>query len=326
MLHDPFRLSPKSLPLQRMNREQLKNTLLAIVACLLWSSAFVGIKIGLPYTTPLQFAGIRFFISGLLVLPVAIYYNPRFLQIFREHYRFILFIGFLQTFLQYALFYTGIDKVPGSVGAIVIGSGPLFIAIVAHFFVPGDKMNLRKAGIILFGFSGIILVSLGRNEGIDHAVRLVGILILVGNNLISGISNVVIALEKKKIPPLVLSSVSMISGGLVLFLFSIPVEGLDLSLKPLPYYLSLGWLSMLSAVAISIWVILLKKPGVKVSDLNMWKFLIPVAGAILAWTILPGESPDLLSVLGMLITAIALVIISRNQLIAGVNGYGNRSK
>jgi len=185
-----------------MNPEKLKNTLLAIAACLLWSSAFVGIKIGLPYTTPLQFAGIRFFISGLLVLPVAVYYNPRFLQIFREHFRFILFLGLLQTFLQYALFYTGIDKVPGSVGAIVIGSGPLFIAIVAHFFVPGDTMNLKKAGIILFGFSGIILVSLGRNEGIDHAVRLVGILILVGNNIISGISNVIIALEKKKIPPL----------------------------------------------------------------------------------------------------------------------------
>jgi len=35
-----------------MNPEKLKNTLLAIAACLLWSSAFVGIKIGLPYTTP----------------------------------------------------------------------------------------------------------------------------------------------------------------------------------------------------------------------------------------------------------------------------------
>lgn len=309
-----------------MHPEKLKNTLLAISACLLWSSAFVGIKIGLPYTTPLQFAGTRFFISGLLVLPVALYHNPRFLQIFRENSRFILFLGLLQTFLQYALFYTGIDKVPGSVGAIVIGSGPLFIAIVAHFFVPGDTMNFKKAGIILFGFSGIILVSVGRSEGIDNAVRMVGILILVGNNIISGFSNVIIALEKKKIPPLVLSSVSMIFGGLLLFLFSIPVEGLDLSPKPLPYYLSLGWLSMLSAVAISIWVVLLKKPGVKVSDLNMWKFLIPVSGAILAWLILPGESPDLLSVLGMVITGAALIIISRNQLIAHANGDRKRSK
>ena len=53
---------------------KLKISLQAILACLLWSSASIGIKIGLPYTSTLQFAGIRFFISGLLVLPVAIYF------------------------------------------------------------------------------------------------------------------------------------------------------------------------------------------------------------------------------------------------------------
>lgn len=302
---------------------RLHITLQAILACLLWSSAFVGIKIGLPYTTPLQFAGIRFFISGLMVLPVAIYYNPAFLRIMRANIRFILLLGFLQTFLQYALFYTGIAKVPGSLGAIVIGSGPLFIALMAHFFMPGDKMNLKKSGIILFGFSGIVLVSLGRNGDPGSALRMTGILILIANNIVSGITNVVIALEKKKIPPLVLSSTSMIIGGLALFLFSIPVEGLNPSPKPVAYYLSLGWLSMLSAVAISIWTILLKKPGVLISDLNLWKFLIPVAGALLAWMILPEESPDWLSVAGMAITAIALILINRHtRLLARKNAAG----
>jgi drug/metabolite transporter (DMT)-like permease len=303
-----------------MSTDKLKVMLQAILACLLWSSAFVGIKIGLPYTTPLQFAGIRFFISGLLVLPVAVYYNPGIMQVVRDNFRFIIFLGLLQTFLQYALFYTGIDKVPGSVGAIVIGSGPLFVAIVAHFFMPGDKLSLKKTGIILFGFSGIVLVSVGRNDAADAAVRMVGILILIGNNIVSGFTNVIIAMEKKKIPPLVLSSTSMIFGGLVLFLFSVPVEGLDLSPKPLPYYLSLGWLSMLSAVAISLWTILLKKPGVVVSDLNLWKFLIPVSGAILAWIILPDESPDALSIAGMVITGIALIIISRYNHLVAMNG------
>ncbi len=302
---------------------RLHITLQAILACLLWSSAFVGIKIGLPYTTPLQFAGIRFFISGLLVLPVAIYYNPAFLRIMRANIRFILLLGFLQTFLQYALFYTGIAKVPGSLGAIVIGSGPLFIVLMAHFFMPGDKMNLKKSGIILFGFSGIVLVSLGRNGDPGSALRLTGILILIANNIVSGITNVVIALEKRKIPPLVLSSTSMIIGGLALFLFSIPVEGFNPSPKPAAYYLSLGWLSMLSAVAISIWTILLKKPGVLISDLNLWKFLIPVAGALLAWMILPEESPDWLSVTGMAITAIALILINRHtRLLARKNAAG----
>jgi len=294
-----------------MSNPKLSISVQAIIACLLWSSAFVGIKLGLPYTTPLQFAGIRFFISGLLVLPVAIYFNPHFLTVVRSNAKFILFLAFMQTFLQYALFYTGIDKVPGSVGAIIIGSGPLFIAIVAHFFMPDDKLNLRKSLVILFGFSGIVLVSVGRYSGAEGTVQLIGIMILIGNNIISGFSNVIIALEKKSIPPLVLSSSSMIIGGMALFLFSIPVEGLDLSPKPLPYYVSLGWLSILSALAISIWVILLKKPGVVVSDLNLWRFLIPVAGALLAWIILPDETSDWISITGMIITGLALILISR---------------
>lgn len=294
-----------------MPARRLNITFQAIIACLLWSSAFVGIKIGLPYTTPLQFAGIRFFISGLLVLPVALYFSRDYLAVLRSNAKFLLFLGMLQTFLQYALFYTGINMVPGAVGAIVIGSGPLFIAIVVHFFIPGDQMNLKKTLIILFGFSGIVLVSIGKNDAAGHSVRLLGILILVGNNIISGFTNVIIAMEKKKIPPLVLSSSSMIFGGLLLFLFSIPVEGFHFSPKPMPYYLSLGWLSILSAVAISIWVILLKKPEVVVSELNMWRFLIPVAGAILAWTILPDESPDWVSAGGMIITGAALILISR---------------
>lgn len=300
-----------------MISEKLRQSFLAIITCLLWSSAFAGIKIGLPFTTPLQFAGTRFFISGLLVLPVALYYNPNFLGVFRANIRFILLIGLMQTFLQYALFYTGIDMVPGAVGAIVIGSGPLFIAIVAHFFVPGDQINMKKAMIILFGFSGVVLVSLGRNgEVAGESLKLIGILILIGNNIISGISNVIIALEKKKIPPLVLSSASMIFGGGLLFLFSIPIEGWAPSVKPLPYYLSLGWLSILSAVAISLWVTLLKKPGIVVSELNMWKFLIPVVGAILAWILLPAESPDWISIVGMIITGVALIFISRQNMIS----------
>ncbi len=293
-----------------MDGYKLNITLPAVLACLLWSSAFVGIKLGLPYTTPLQFAGIRFFISGLLVLPVAIYYNPKFLIFFRENIKFILSLGLLQTFLQYALFYTGISKVPGSVAAIVIGSGPLFIALVAHYFMPDDKISWKKGSIILFGISGVALVSLGRGHGSEGAIQLIGILILIGNNIISGFTNVIIALEKKKIPPMVLSSGSMIFGGLLLFLFSIPLEGFDFSPKPIQYYLSLTWLSMLSAVAITIWVTLLKRPNIVVSDLNLWKFIIPVFGAFLAWLVLPDETPDWISVSGMLITGAALILLN----------------
>lgn len=294
-----------------MSDSRLNSTLLAILACLLWSSAFAGVKIGLQFTTPLQFAGTRFFISGMLVFPLALKINPSYFRVIRKQWRMILLIAFLQTFLQYALFYTGINLIPAAAGAIVIGSQPLFVALVAHFMMPGDRMTLKKTLVILFGILGVVLVSMSKDPGSATGhIALLGIMLLVAINILSGFSNVIIAREKGKIPPLVLSSASMIIGGGALFLVSLLLEGYQAAPKPGVYYISLGWLSMLSAIAISIWTILLKRPGIKVSDLNFWKFLIPLFGAMLSWILLPSEKPAPVTLSGMLIIASSLVILN----------------
>lgn len=294
-----------------MGHSRLSTAVLAIITCLLWSSAFAGIKIGLQYSPPLQFAGIRFFISGLLVLPLAYRLNPDYFGQAASNWKFILLFAFLQTFLQYILLYTGITLIPGAVTAMLIGSQPLFIAVVAHFFMPGDRITWRKAAVVMVGITGVVLVSLGKDPASRTGrVALTGILLMVGVNIISGINNVIIAREKRRIPPLVISSASMLIGGLGLFLFSIPVEGIHLGPKPAAYWLSLGWLSMLSAVAISIWLTLLKRPGIVVSDLNLWKFLIPLSGALLSWWLVPGEQPEVISIAGMSIIALSLVFLN----------------
>ncbi len=293
-----------------MNIFRTSTSIPAIFTCLLWASAFVGIKIGLPYTTPLNFAGLRFFISGLLIFPFAGGLSFYIASI-RKHWKIVLLISLLQTFLQYALFYQGINRVPASLAAIIIGAQPLFIAFVAHFLMPGDKLNWKKLLIYLFGFSGIILVSLGRhNFSISEEAKISGIIFLILVNIIAGFSNVFVAKDGTKIPALVLSSSTMLFGGFILYLFSLPIEGFTSLHQPVQYYFSLLYLSILSALAISIWFILLKRPGVKVSDLNFWKFLIPLAGAVLAWLILPGEIINIYALLGMLIIAASLLMLN----------------
>lgn len=283
---------------------------MAIIACLLWSSAFTGVKIGLEYNTPLQFAGTRFFISGLMILPFTGGLRNTW-KVVVEKRRIVLLIAFLNTFLQYTLFYTGLNLVPAALGAIVIGAGPLFIALMAHFMMPGDRMNLARLLIFILGFSGIVLVSLGRNKFIPLGeVGLAGIILLLGVNIVSGLGNVYVAKDASGIPPFILSSSSMIIGGAVLFLFSLLVEGFHPGNKPPVYYGALAWLSFLSAAAFSIWFTLLKRPGVKVSNLNFWKFLIPMVGAILAWIIIPEEKPTLIAIAGMLIIALSLLALN----------------
>jgi len=296
-----------------LKRLRSSTSIPAIFACFLWASAFVGIKLGLQYTTPMNFAGARFIIAGLLILPFTggIW---AFVSSVRKHWKIVILISFLQTFLQYALFYHGLDLVPASLAAIIIGSQPLFIAFVTHFMMPGDSLNWKKLLIYLLGISGIVLVSFGRQEfSISEEVKITGIGLLILVNIIIGFSNVFVSKDGKKINALVLSSSSLLIGGTLLFLVSIPLEGLTSLRQPLQYYISLAWLSMLSAVAISIWFVLLKRPGVKVSELNFWKFIIPLAGAVMAWLILPDEKINFYAVSGMIIIAASLVLLHINK-------------
>jgi drug/metabolite transporter (DMT)-like permease len=207
------------------------------------------------------------------------------------------------------MFYTGINMIPAAVAAIVIGSQPLFIALVANFIMPGDRMTLSKTLVILLGIAGVALVSFGKDpQSATGHIAMAGILLMLGINILSGFSNVLVAREKGKVPPLVISSSSMLLGGAALFIFSIPFEGIHFESKPPIYFISLSWLSLLSAIAISIWIILLKRPGIKVSDLNLWKFLIPLFGALFSWILLPAEQPQALTTAGMFIITLALVI------------------
>lgn len=287
-----------------------QTTFLAIIACLLWASAFVGVKIGLKYHTPLQFAGIRFAISGLLLLPV-IHNYKRYSKEVKANFGYVCLIALLQIVLQYSFFYMGVNLVPASISAMIVGSGPLFVALLAHFFATNDRMTGYKTGSILLGVAGVAVITLGRKSLPSGAeIALLGVVYLLLNNFSSAITNVVIARKKQSISPMVLTSSSLFIGGVFMFVISFPIEGIPQKAFPTEYYVALAWLSFLSAAAISIWNTLLRRPSVKVSELNVWKFLIPVAGAILSWIILPNESPDLVSVSGMILIGLSLVIIN----------------
>jgi len=281
---------------------------LAVFACLLWSTAFAGVKIGLEYFKPLGFAGIRFMISGMILMPFAI--KGLRAGALKENLKSILLISLFQTFILYALFYLGINIVPASISAIIIGSSPVISAIVAHFAMEDDRLTLRRYISFLFGVGGIVLIAVTRNP-LEPAgfIELLGIMALLGSSISSAVGNVIVARNKTSISPVLLASSQIFLGGLMLFLVSIFAEGIPDFRQPPVFYGTLAWLSLLSASAFSIWFTILKKGTLKVSEINMWKFIIPVSGAVLSWIILPGESPGIASVTGMILVSIAILII-----------------
>lgn len=285
---------------------------MAVVACLMWSTGAAGIKIGLQYDTPLHFAGLRFIIAGLMILPFTAKPSA-FIRMLRENIKLVISVIILQMLINYSFFYLGMDLVPGALGAIIIGSQPLIVAVVAALMHEDEKLTLGKMATIIFGISGVVLISAGRQAlHIGSAAELLGVIMILGANIAASASNVLVSLKSRGMNPLVLSSFSLGTGGLILFLFSFPLEGMNKGSMPLLYWLDLLWLSFMSASAFSLWFKLLQLPYVKVSELNLWKFIIPVAGAIFSWLLVPGEHPEWLTLTGMFIITISLLLFYVN--------------
>lgn len=281
----------------------------AILACLLWGSAFAGAKIGFQYAPPIYLSGLRFMLAGMLLMPV-IYIKGINIFATIRYWRFMLLFAFMQTFLQYGLFFMGLDKVPGATAAIIIGGGPLFVAIMAHFFLNNDKMTLKKIIAIILGLSGVVFISLAKGDfTTDNSAFYPGVGLLLLSNIVGGYTNIMVVKSKHNISPIALTSFANFMGGFMLLITSFFIEKPEIKTYPWEFYAALLWLAFIPAAGFSIWYSLLQRPEVKVSELNMWKFIVPVTGCILSWIMLPDEKPDIPSIIGIIIITVALQIL-----------------
>jgi len=173
---------------------------------MLWSTAYAGIKLGLQFDTPFHFAGMRFIISGLMILPFTV--KPAlYIEMVRVHWKVVAWVTTLQILVNYSLFYQGLNLVPGALGAVIVGSQPLVTAVVASMMHKDDKLTRKKIVTIVFGISGVILISAGRQAfKLGTAIELLGVLMILGGNIATATSNVIVSVKSKGINPFVLSS------------------------------------------------------------------------------------------------------------------------
>jgi drug/metabolite transporter (DMT)-like permease len=199
--------------------------------------------------------------------------------------------------------------VAGATASIIVGSGPLITAVMTHFFLKNDKMDRFKILSILLGLLGIVIIIVNSKPLTPVGQKEVfGILLLLGNSSLTSFANIKVAQMKNGISGVFLTSNQMLWGGLILIGMGRVFEGPINLVHPTEFYIALVWLALVSSIAFSIWFFLIQVDNVKVSDLNMFKFFIPVSGAIISWALLPGESPNLSSIIGMICVFGALVV------------------
>lgn len=152
--------------------------------CVIFGANFVAIKLSLGGLGVFTCATLRFGVGALLIALLA-RLRGQSLRLERRMVRPVLLLCAVFT-VQIALFYVGLDKTHASRGTLISNLQPFVVLVLAHYFIPGDRITLPKLAGIVLGFTGVFLVfsggeTLGRNLRIGDTVVLAAVLIWSAN-------------------------------------------------------------------------------------------------------------------------------------------------
>ena len=262
--------------------------LLALVCTFLWGSASPCIKLGYAYFqipssetwTQVLFAGIRFILAGVLTVLIGSVLNRKMLVPTRSSLPSIAKLALFQTILQYIFFYIGLAHNSGVKASIINGSNTFFVILLASLLFHQEKLNFKKVAGCVIGFAGVIVVSIN-GKSIDMDLSLMGDGSLFLCAISYAVSSCLMKNYSKKDNPVMLSGYQFIFGGIVMVILGLIMGG-RISHVSVSAILMLFYLACISAVAYSLWGILLKHNPV--SKVAIFGFTNPVFGVLLsAW-------------------------------------------
>ena len=144
--------------------------------CTLFGANAVAIKYSLLGIGPFTAAGIRFSIAGMAIYLWARFTGRPFaLQKGQVLQILIICIGFT---LQLGLLYVGFGKTTASRGTLMMNLQPFFLLLLAHWFIPGDRITKKKILGLIMGSVGMVLVFSGK-KGVTASVQAGDFLILL---------------------------------------------------------------------------------------------------------------------------------------------------
>ncbi|MBR5242308.1 MAG: DMT family transporter [Clostridia bacterium] len=262
----------------------------ALLCCALWGSASPAIKIGyqllsvsgVPST--ILFAGVRFFMAGIITVAIYSLARRRFLYPKKENIPRVLTVSAFQTVIQYIFFYIGLANTTSVKGTIASGSSAFFCVLIASLVFRQEKLTAKKILACVLGFAGIIVVNL---SGLTLTMNFLGDGFVILSTVSYAFSSVLMKRFSKHEDPVVISGYQFIVGGAFMIIFGLSLGG-KISLTSGGGIALLIYLAFLSAIAYALWGLLLKFNPV--SRVSIFSFTTPIFGTVLSILLLPGTS------------------------------------
>ncbi|MBE0572055.1 MAG: EamA family transporter [Ignavibacteriaceae bacterium] len=283
----------------------LTSILLALLVTLLWSTSFVIIKIGLAEIPPLTFAGLRYTIAFICLLPFAFTKTNSSVikNLKKKDWLKLILLGFLFYAFTQGTQFIGLSLLPAVTVSLWLNFTPLIVAVMAIFLINEYPTILQWIGVVLF-----VLGILTYFFPIDFSESQITGLIVMTVGVLANSASAVLGRNinrEARINPIVVTIISMGIGSIILLVAGILAQGLpSISTQNILYLL---WLAIINtALAFTIWNFTLRTLSAMESSIINGTMLIQIA--ILAWIFL-GESISLQEALGMLIAAAGALLV-----------------
>lgn len=286
---------------------------IAAAFVVLWSTGFLGGKLGLPYAEPMTFLALRFGIVAILLWAWVWFSGAR--RLTRAQVRDQAAIGALVHFVYLGGVFAGLAQgVEAGVAAMIVGLQPILTALVARQVLGERLVAVQWLGMVL-GLGGVALVVTRKLEaGIGDPL---GVLFCFLSLIGIAFGSILQKTRSVQTPMRSGNAVQFASGALCCLILALMFESMTIEWTP-DFIFALVWLIAvlsLGAVAILYWLI---ERGAA-SEVASLFFLVPPCTAVFAYFLF-GEVLGPLEIAGMGVTALGVLLVNRPGIVTRPGG------
>lgn len=287
----------------------LRASALTIFLCVLFGANTVAIKFALTGLGVFTAAGIRFAMAVCVIFLWARFKGIS-LKLTRHQFKQVCILAAIFV-VQLSCFYHGLSRTTASHGVLIGNVLPFLILILAHIFIPGDRITVRKAVGITFGFVGVLFLLLD-NQGLSSDLK-TGDLIVLCAVIMWSSSAVYVKRIIADYHPVQITWYPMMLGTPFFFIGAffwdpVMVVQIDLTVATALLYQSV----VSAAFGFITWNAMLQRFGA--TALHSFVFIMPLAGVVLG-VILLNETvtPYLFGSLIFIVTGVIIVNFKRRR-------------
>ncbi len=265
----------------------------------------VVIKVGNEGLQPIVFAGLRS-AGGALLIFAWMRVRDLSVAIAPGTIPAGLLIGALFA-VEFICLFKALDLTSVTRTSVIFYTMPMWLALAAHFLIPGDRLSLRKTIGLALAFAGVVVALTLRGGGGDTSL-LGDLLALVAAMAWAGIALCARATALKSVrPEMQLLWQLVVSAGLLLA--AAPFFGPLLREPELVHWAALAFqIAIIAAAGFLFWLWLLSiYPP---SSVAAFSFLSPVFGVGLGWLVL-GEAVGAGVLVSLCLVCAGLIVMNR---------------